>query len=96
MSSNLKFSSVTFSRLDLPNLLINIWEYNDERHKNCPICKQYKEWCIQVVKTQWQNSYIDFDYFIENIKNQNRLFDFGKISSADRARIYGLIWKNRF
>ena len=52
MSSNLKFSSVTFSRLDLPNFLINIWEYNDERHKNCPICKQYKEWCIQVVKTQ--------------------------------------------
>ena len=59
--------------------------------------KQYEEWCIQVTKTQWQNNYIDFDYVIENIKNQNRkLFDFGKISSADRARIYRLIWKNRF
>ena len=40
---------------------------------------------------------MDFDYVIENIKNQKtKLFDFGKISSANRARIYRLIWKNRF
>ena len=40
---------------------------------------------------------MDFDYVIENIKNQNtKLFDFDKISSANRARFYRLIWKNRF
>ena len=31
-----------FANLDIPNLLINIWEYNDDDHKNCAICDQIK------------------------------------------------------
>ena len=93
----MKLSLAKFEFLDQPNLLINIWEYNDERHKNCPACKQYKEWSIKVVKTQWQNNYMDFDFVIDNIRKQNRkLFDFGRISSGNRSKIYRLIWKNRF
>ena len=37
-----------FLRLDLPNLLINIWEY---AHKpNNPILIPYQKWCIEVAK----------------------------------------------
>ena len=93
----MKLSLAKSEFLDQPNLLINIWEYNDERHKNCPVSKQYKEWSIKVVKTQWQNNYMDFDFVIDNIRKQNRkLFDFGRISSGNRSKIYRLIWKNRF
>ena len=48
----IKLSLANFEFLDLPNLLINIWEYNDETHKNCLVCKRYEAWCIQLVKTQ--------------------------------------------
>ena len=93
----MKLSLANLEFLDLPNLLINIWEYNDETYKNCLVCKQYEAWCIQLVKTQWQNNYMDFDFVIDNIKQQNRkLFDFGKISNQDRAKFYRLTWKNRF
>ena len=93
----MKLSLANFEFLDLPNLVINIWEYNDETHKNCLVFKQYEAWCIQLVKTQWQNNYMDFDFVIDNIKQQKRkLSDFGKISNQDRAKFYRLIWKNRF
>ena len=93
----MKLSLANFEFLDLPNVLINIWEYHDLTHKNCPVCKQYKEWCIKVAKTQWQNDYMDFDFVIENIRKQNRkLFGFERISSENRSKMYRLIWKNRF
>ena len=95
--SGMKLSKANFELLDLPNLLINIWDYNDQTHANCPICTQYEKWCIEVVKTYWQSEFFDFNYVISNIRQQNKkLFNFGKISSADRSMIYRLIWKNRF
>ena len=56
----MKLSLANFEFLDLPNLLINIWEYNDETHKNCPVCKQYEEWSIKVAKTQWPKQLYGF------------------------------------
>ena len=38
----LKFSLNSFRRLDLPNLLLKIWNYSDFEHRNCSICKQCK------------------------------------------------------
>ena len=35
--SGMKLSKATFELLDLPNLLINIWDYNDQTHVICPI-----------------------------------------------------------
>ena len=37
-----------YLHLDLPNLLINIWEYTDK--PNDPILIQYQKWCIEVAK----------------------------------------------
>ena len=68
---DLKFLLEAFSRLDLPNLSINIWEYNDEKHKNSSICKQYEKWCIEAGECKWKDIYMDFDYIIENMKKKN-------------------------
>ena len=47
-AGDLKFSLNSFRQLDLPNLLINVWDYGDK--PNCPICKQYQKWCISAAK----------------------------------------------
>ena len=95
--SGMKLSKANFELLDLPNLITNIWECNDEMHANCLICKQYEKWCIEVAKKNWQSESFNFNYVIWNIRQQDKkLFNFGKISSANRSMIYRLIWKNRF
>ena len=81
-----------FLHLDLPNLLINIWEYADK--PNDPILIQYQKWCIEVAKQKWQPQFINFDYVIRNLEERNKKFyDFGKISPADRDVIYRIIYK---
>ena len=92
----LEFSKKTFSQLDLPNLLINIWDY---AFCHCSICSQYQKWCTQVAKEKWQPDFVDFGYVITNIKRQNKSFiilEFSiSISSADRNKIYVIIGKYR-
>ena len=90
----MKFSD--FQELDLPDLSINIWSYRDVNY-NSSILKQYKKWWIQIAKSKWQNEkYMDFDFVIENTEEQNTEFiDFGRISSANKAKIYRLILKDR-
>ena len=85
-----------FKELDLPDLLINIWSYSDVNY-NFSILKQHKKWCIQIEKSNWRNErYMDFDFVIKNIEEQNTKFiDFGRISSANKAKIYRLILKDR-
>ena len=83
---------IFFLHLDLPNLLINIWEYADK--PNDPILIQYQKWCIEVAKQKWQPQFINFDYVIRNLEERNKKFyDFGKISPADRDVIYRIIYK---
>ena len=77
--------------MDLPFLLINIWEYANK--PNDPILIQYQKWCIEIVKQKWQPHYLDFDV-IQNLKKQNKKFyNFGNISSADRNVFCGLIYR---
>ena len=47
-AGDLKVSLNSFRQLDLPNLLINVWDYADK--PNCPVCKQYQKWCICAAK----------------------------------------------
>ena len=53
MTLHFPLSKENCMRLDLPNLLINIWEYNDEKHivVNCEICRKYEEWCIEAARS---------------------------------------------
>ena len=93
-AGDLKFSLNSFRQLDLLNLLINVWDYADK--PNCPICKQYQQWCISAAKEKWQDSYIEFDFVINCLKKQNKNWlDLGKISSAHRNQIYVVISKEK-
>ena len=92
--NDLKFSLYSFRQLDLPNLLINIWDYADKRHDDCPICKQYSKCCVIAAKEKWSSNFIDFDFVINNLKKQNKKwFDVGKLSPASRDNIYFAICK---
>ena len=85
-----------FKELDLPDLLIDIWSYSDVNY-NFSILKQYKKWCIQIAKSKWRNEkYMDFDFVIKAIEEHNTKFiDFSRISSANKAKIYRLMLKDR-
>ena len=75
MSSKLKFSKRDFQLLDVSNLLINIWEYNERGRKNqCLVCIQYEKWCIEVAQEKWKAIYLDFEYVIKNLQKQNKAF----------------------
>ena len=49
-ATDLKFSLNSFRQLELPNLLINFWDYADR--PDDPICKQYQKWYITAAKEQ--------------------------------------------
>ena len=50
MSQKFPLAKKNFEYLDIPNLLINVWEYNDKSHLGRPICSQYKGWCIEILE----------------------------------------------
>ena len=94
-SDNLQVDSV--GNLDIPDLLINIWEYNDDDHKNCVIYDQYEKWCVEIARSKWQPYFKAFSFVIAQIQIKNKnFFDFGNISSADKNYIYQVIWKRTF
>ena len=74
MAQQFPLSKENFMWLDLPNLLIDIWEYNDEEHNNCRICKKYKEWCIKAARSQWKPKFKSFAFVISQIQIQNKTF----------------------
>ena len=93
----LKFSKESFSKYDISDLLINIWGYNDPVNANCDICKTYEKWCVKLPKERWQTNFFDFEYVIDMIRSQNKGFiNFGKISSADKNKIYFLLDKYKY
>ena len=52
LAQQFPLSKENFEHLHIPNLLINIWSYNDEDHHlnvgNCETCRQYEKWCIEL------------------------------------------------
>ena len=88
----MKFSKSDFLNLDLPDLLLNIWCYAD--YLNDQRINQYCKWCVEAAVEQWQPDFFDFQYVIQNLKNNNRKFyNFGRICSADKNVIDRLITK---
>ena len=52
----LKFSQESFCLIDLPNLLINVWDYAEHVYHNllpdlnrC-VCKLYLEYCVEAAR----------------------------------------------
>ena len=82
--------------LDIPDLLINVWEYNDLEYKNCEICIQYEKWCIEALQSMWQPEFCYLDFVIKQISVQNKtfcvpnktFFNFGNCSSEEKHLIF--------
>ena len=81
-------------RLDISNLLINVWEYNDPENKNCQICIQYEKWCIEALQSMWQPERYSLDFVVKQIRAQNKTFcNLDKCSRKDRHLIYNKLYK---
>ena len=53
-----------FQYLDLPDLLLNIWDYGDASPEN-EIIKKYLQWCIDFAEKKMEKEYFDFQDTIE-------------------------------
>ena len=98
--NKLKMEEDRLEQYDLPDLLINIWCYSDpehhELHQECCTCNMNCELCVGAAKRKWSSFYKDFNYVIYNLKTNKKLYNFGKISRADKSIIYGIIRKSLF
>ena len=65
-----------FRELDAPNLIINIWTYNDREFvlPCCTVCFIYSEWYTVTLKEKCQEEWGDFDFVVEKLKNNDRSF----------------------
>ena len=68
-------SKENFSYLDLPDLLLNIWDYG-HCPKNDEIIKRYMEWNIFFAEKKWKPEYFDFEDTVFKIATNNeKCFD---------------------
>ena len=85
-------SKSEFAELDLPDFLLNIWDYSDNVVRD-PVVSLYCESCVELARQRWCLSYKHLQFVINNLRKRNKQFyNFGKISSADKNIIYRLIW----
>ena len=88
MEITLKFSLDSFRQLELADILINIWSYGDHiKEKNCVICNNYRNWCITAAKEKWSQTFVDFDFAMQN------LIMMDIISPETKNKIYSYIKK---
>ena len=64
----MKFTEESFLKLDLAELLINIWSYS---HSKSFIVNTHHTWCIRAARKKWLRDYLDFSLVISNIKANN-------------------------
>ena len=90
----LKFSKQTFALQNVPDLLLNVFDYFTGPCPNCHICKQYTKWCIEILSARWRSDYYELNFVINSLRNGNPNFpDFGKTLNATKNRIYAYIRK---
>ena len=72
---------------------INISSYV-EYIKHDRVLNQYCQWCIDCAGEKWSDEYMNFIFVINNLLRNNKNFaDLGKISTADKNKIYCIIKK---
>ena len=64
----MKSTEESFLKLDLAELLINIWSYSQSKSF---IVNTYHTWCIRAARKKWLRDYLDFNLVISNIKANN-------------------------
>ena len=82
-----KLSFEEFKVLDAPDLIINIWLYNDPKNTGY-FCCIYSVWCEIALKEKWKEEWGDFDFTVKKIRENDKNFiDVRKYSSEDRYLI---------
>ena len=84
----------TFSYLDLPNLLLNIWDYGKCDPQN-EIINRYLHWNIEFAFAKWQLDFLYFHETIERIYQNDSAINLGIYSSAARDEILKLLVKKK-
>ena len=56
----MKSTEESFLKLDLAELLINIWSYSQSKSF---IVNTYHTWCIRAARKKWLRDYLDFFIF---------------------------------
>ena len=70
-----KISLKDFRELDSPNLIIQIWSYNNPKQwPKCSVCDIYSEFCKIVLKEKWREEWGDFDFVLEKLEKNGRSF----------------------
>ena len=93
----LKFNLDSFRRLAAPDLIFNIWAYNNEpvHQPGCLACKTYCKYCIQALREKWEEDWGDFEFTVGKFKTCDKSFlDIGQFSSANMHLIIDFLKKH--
>lgn len=66
-------SKSEFAELDLPDLLLNIWEYSDNVGRD-PVISLYCESCVELARQRWCLSYKNFQFVINSLRKKTNNF----------------------
>ena len=94
---DLRFNLDTFRELGAPDLIINIWTYNNEPvHQPARLAyKNYCKYCIQALREKCEEEWGDFEFAVGKFKTCHKSFlDIGQFSSANMHLIIDFLTKH--
>ena len=88
-----KFKYEDFDKLDIANLIVNIWHYSDRSHRNCVVCTNYKNWCITALKEKWKDWYVNVEFVIQKLCKRDKVWQItmSKMTFEHMPKLYVLI-----
>ena len=85
---HLRLSFKDFEDLNVPNLIIDIWFYNDPDCRMFFYCGIYSLWCEIILEKKWRDEWGDFHFIMQKIKENDTTFiNIGDYCCADRFLI---------
>ena len=70
-----KISLKDFRDLDSPNLIIQIYSYNNPKQwLKCSVCDIISEFYKIALKEKWEEEWGDFDFVVEKLEKNDRSF----------------------
>ena len=61
-----------FERLDVTDLIINIYWYNSKQNQEEEMCQRYNDLSVQALRPKWQRKWGSFDCFVEKLKRNDK------------------------
>ena len=64
------FTYEHFQSMDIPELMIKIWQYSYE--KQCNVCLKYQRHAIKALREKWTDQFIDKNFVIYKLCKQDK------------------------